>query len=114
MWSNPGNPTDAVARALGTELQRFSRALHKIKAANDLSGAGRVVIDSNNRSPRSGARRSETSTTKTEAGADGKAFVTLRFVGDDLDPDEISAILPVEPTRAHRKGEEFFAGAAAL
>jgi hypothetical protein len=42
--------------------------------------------------------------------ADRKAFVTLRFAGDELDPREISAILPVEPTRAHRKGEEFFAG----
>lgn len=52
----------------------------------------------------------ETSTTKTEVGADSKAFVTLRFAGDNLDPDEISAILPVSPTRAHRKGEEFFAG----
>jgi hypothetical protein len=45
-----------------------------------------------------------------EAKADPKAFVTLRFAGDDLDPWEISAVLPVEPTRAHRKGEEFFAG----
>ncbi len=50
------------------------------------------------------------STTKTETAADHKAFVTLRFAGDDLDPDEISAVLPVKPTRAHRKGEEFFAG----
>jgi Domain of unknown function (DUF4279) len=55
----------------------------------------------------------ETSTTKTEAAAGSKAFVTLRFAGDDLDPDEISAILPVKPTRAHRKGEEFFAGPSA-
>ena len=39
-----------------------------------------------------------------------QTFVTLRFVGDDLDPRKISAILPVEPTRAHRKGEEFLAG----
>jgi hypothetical protein len=36
--------------------------------------------------------------------------VTLRFTGDDLDPAEISGVLPVEPTRSHRKGEEFFAG----
>lgn len=49
-----------------------------------------------------------TSATKTET--DRKAFVTLRFAGDDLDPAEISAILPVTPTRAHKKGEEFFAG----
>jgi len=48
--------------------------------------------------------------TKTDAQMDRKAFVTLRFAGDDLDPREISAILPVEPTRAHRKGEEFVSG----
>jgi hypothetical protein len=61
-------------------------------------------------SPMSRASRLETSMTKTEVGADSKAFVTLRFAGDDLDPDEISAVLPVKPTRAHCKGEEFFAG----
>jgi hypothetical protein len=51
-----------------------------------------------------------TSTMKTDARTTGKAFVTLRFAGDELDPAEISAILPVKPTRAHRKGEEFVAG----
>ncbi len=56
------------------------------------------------------ANRLATSTTKTEVEADRKAFVTLRFSGDNLDPDEISAVLPIEPTRAHRKGETFFAG----
>ena len=54
--------------------------------------------------------RLATSTTKTDVKADRKAFVTLRFAGDELDPREISAILPVKPTRAHKKGEEFFAG----
>jgi Domain of unknown function (DUF4279) len=53
------------------------------------------------------------STTKTEVEADPKAFVTLRFAGDELNPEEISAILPVEPSRAHRKGEAFFSGAHA-
>jgi len=47
---------------------------------------------------------------KTDARTGCKAFVTLRFAGDDLDPREISDILPVTPTRAHRKGEEFVAG----
>jgi hypothetical protein len=47
VWSNPGNPPDSVARALGIQPRRFSRALHKIKAASDLSGADRVVIYSN-------------------------------------------------------------------
>jgi hypothetical protein len=56
------------------------------------------------------ASRLATSTTKTEAPTDRKAFVTLRFAGDDLDPAEISAILPIKPSRAHRKGEEFYAG----
>ena len=54
--------------------------------------------------------RLATFTMKTEAEADRRAFVTLRFAGDDLDPGEISAVLPVAPTRAHRKGEEFSAG----
>jgi hypothetical protein len=43
-WSNAGNPPDAVARALGMTPRHFGRALHKIKAASDLSGADRVVI----------------------------------------------------------------------
>src|SRR5437870_807374 len=56
------------------------------------------------------ASRLATSTTKTDAKADRKAFVTLRFAGDELDPAEISAVLPVKPSRAHKKGEEFLAG----
>lgn len=40
----PGKPPDSVARALGMEPRHFSRALHRIKAANDLSGADRVLI----------------------------------------------------------------------
>src|SRR5436305_4306897 len=56
------------------------------------------------------ASRLATSTTKTDPKSDSKAFVTLRFAGNELGPREISGILPVEPTRAHRKGEEFFAG----
>jgi hypothetical protein len=56
------------------------------------------------------ASRLATSTTKIDTKTDRKAFVTLRFAGADLDPAEISAILPVKPTRAHRMGEEFVAG----
>jgi hypothetical protein len=39
-----------------------------------------------------------------------KAYATLRFAGDGLDPADISAVLPVAPIRAHRKGESFYAG----
>jgi hypothetical protein len=34
----------------------------------------------------------------------------LRFSGDRLDPDHISAILRVPPTKAWRKGERYFSG----
>jgi hypothetical protein len=37
-------------------------------------------------------------------------FATLRFSGDRLDPDGISAILGIRPTKAWRKGERYFAG----
>lgn len=32
-------------------------------------------------------------------------FVALRLFGDDLDPDELTRILGVEPSSAHRKGD---------
>lgn len=35
----------------------------------------------------------------------GKTAASLRFFGDDLDPDELSALLHAEPTFATRKGE---------
>ena len=44
LWSNPGNPPNSIARALAMEPRHFSRGLHKIKAASDLSGMDRVVI----------------------------------------------------------------------
>jgi hypothetical protein len=39
-----------------------------------------------------------------------RAFATLRFAGDALDPGEISRVLKEEPTRAHRKGQRFRPG----
>ena len=39
-----------------------------------------------------------------------KTYATVRFAGDQLDPAHISALLPVAPKRAHRKGEIFYAG----
>jgi len=53
---------------------------------------------------------SATSTTRSPKTARQKAFATLRFSGDRLDPDHISAILRVPPTKAWRKGERYFAG----
>jgi hypothetical protein len=39
-----------------------------------------------------------------------KAYATLRFAGEELDPADISALLPVAPKRIRRKGEIFYAG----
>lgn len=81
----------------------------QIKAASDLSGADRVIIYSDGTVTDEHGELA-TSSTKTDPQSDSKAFVTLRFAGDDLDPAEIAAILPIAPTRAHRKGGTFFAG----
>jgi len=39
--------------------------------------------------------------------------VTLRFFGDDLDPDELSRLLGSEPTLARRKGDPLADGSTA-
>ncbi|WP_439500117.1 DUF4279 domain-containing protein [Bosea sp. (in: a-proteobacteria)] len=39
--------------------------------------------------------------------ADPDVGISLRFRGDTLDPDAVSAALQVSPTRARRKGETF-------
>jgi len=44
IWSNPGNPTNEVSRALGIERQQLRQALHRIKRAQGLKGADRVTI----------------------------------------------------------------------
>ena|SRR5437762_930997 len=49
-------------------------------------------------------------TKSTEEAPQNTAFATLRFRGDRLDPDRITAILGVAPTRAYRRGERYFAG----
>ena len=43
-----------------------------------------------------------------------RAFATLRFAGDALEPNEISRVLKEEPTRAYRKGQRYRPGPGAL
>ncbi len=47
---------------------------------------------------------SATSTTKSKP-TTVKTYASLRFMGDRLDPDRVTAILGVTPTLAYRKGE---------
>jgi len=60
------------------------------------------------RSQMSTAMSSATSTTKSDHTM--RAFATLRFAGDALDPDEISHIVNEKPTRAYRKGQKYRSG----
>ena len=54
------------------------------------------------------AMPSATSMTKSENTI--RAYATLRFAGDALDPDEISRVVKEEPTRAYRKGQRYRPG----
>jgi uncharacterized protein DUF4279 len=47
-----------------------------------------------------------TSTAKSEQSDAISAFATLRFAGDRLDPDQISHILNIKPTKSIKKGEK--------
>jgi Domain of unknown function (DUF4279) len=60
------------------------------------------------RSRMSAVNTSATSTTNSDKTI--SAFATLRFVGDALDPDEISQALKQKPRRAYRKGETYRPG----
>ena len=44
IWNDPGNPTNQVSRALGVERRQLRQALHRIKRAQGLKGADRVII----------------------------------------------------------------------
>jgi hypothetical protein len=48
----------------------------------------------------------------TKSSPDGtiKTFATLRIMGDQLDPDEITQLLKIKPTTAYAKGDRYEAG----
>jgi hypothetical protein len=54
------------------------------------------------------AMSSGTSTTKSDNPI--RTFATLWFVGDALDPDEISRVIREQPTKQNRKGEAYWSG----
>jgi hypothetical protein len=53
-------------------------------------------------------------TSMANSEAPAKAFATLRFAGDALDPDEISRVVKQQPTRAYRKGQRYRRGPQSL
>ena len=44
IWSDPGNPTNEVSRVLRIERVQLRQAVHRIKRAQGLKGADRVII----------------------------------------------------------------------
>jgi Domain of unknown function (DUF4279) len=111
IWGNPGNPSNEVARILGVTRLRLGRALHRIKRWAGLGGRDRVTIwDDGSVSDEFGSVIGNTMARSTEAIPGTIAFATLRFLGDCLDPDRITAILGVQPTKAYQKGERYLAG----
>jgi len=46
----------------------------------------------------------------TNSESPSQVFATLRFAGDELDPDEISHVVRQEPTWAYRKGQRYQPG----
>lgn len=53
------------------------------------------------------ASTSGTSTMKSDA---LKTFATLRIVGDELNPDQITKFLRIRPTQAYAKGQRYTSG----
>jgi hypothetical protein len=43
-----------------------------------------------------------------------KAFVTFRIAGDSLSPDDVTNLLRVTPTHAHRRGEQYSTGRSTI
>jgi hypothetical protein len=46
-------------------------------------------------------------TLETSAIKRGKAYATFRVAGDNLDPEQVTKLLGMEPTRAHAKGQHY-------
>ena len=64
------------------------------------------IIDISGAREERAKKTSEPQPVAVVGGTIDETSVSLCLYGDDLDPDEISRILGVCPTHAHRKGEE--------
>jgi hypothetical protein len=102
------NPSEYVSDQLRITREQLGDAIHELKAAGNLSPADRLSYMMMALSRMSTAMSSATSTTKSDNAT--RAFATLRFAGDALDPDEITRIVKERPTRAYRKGQKYRSG----
>lgn len=96
IWSRPGNPTRGVARALGISVTDLGDAIHILKDAAGLGPRDRVKIWDDG---------SVTDDRDALVAATLMAYASLRFMGDRLEPEQLTAVLGAEPTLAYRKGE---------
>lgn len=108
IWDRPENPPKYVSDQLGIPRWQLGEALHEIKHAGNLRASDALSYTMMVWSRTSTAMSSATSTTNSERGI--RAFATLRFAGDALDPDEISRVVKEHPTRAYRKGQRYRPG----
>lgn len=107
IWSGPRNPPSNVATTLGVSRWRLREILHEIERRSKLGATDRVTIYDDGRVMTSLARMSEISATKPETGQTIRAFATLRFSGDRLDPEHVTSALRRQPTLAYRIGEVY-------
>jgi Domain of unknown function (DUF4279) len=110
IWSRSGNPDRVVSEILRIERWQLRNALHRIKEDAGLTALTALLYGTTAQSPIYRVSQLGTSTTASKADDTLKAYAILRFAGDELDPSEISGLLGVNPTRAYRKGERYFAG----
>jgi hypothetical protein len=80
------------------QLRRRADSVLRIVLSYMMMGWSRMSIENT----------SATSMTRSDGTIE--AFATLRFVGDALDPDEISRAVKQQPMRAYRKGERYRPG----
>jgi hypothetical protein len=108
IWDKPGNPPKYVSDRLRIHHWQLGDAIHELKASGNVSPAERVIIHDDARPRMRLVMSSGTSTTKSDDQI--RAFATLRFAGDALDPDEISRVVKEQPTKAYRKGQIYRSG----
>jgi hypothetical protein len=108
IWDKPGNPpkygSDSFAFTTGNSAMRFMSS--KLQATLALRSVLSYMMTARSRMRL--AMSSGTSTTKSDNQI--RAFATLRFTGDALDPDEISRVVKEQPTKAYRKGQIYRSG----